>query len=64
MVQLVAIEFIGVIKRIGKSVYIRVDRKIAKTLELKDGDLVKVKMWRVKLVVEEFEKKKEKKKMK
>lgn len=64
MVQLVAIEFIGVIKRIGKSVYIRVDRKIAKTLELKDGDLVKVKMWKVKLVVEEFEKKKEKKKMK
>jgi len=57
------VEFIGVIKHIGGSTYIRIDKKIAKKLNLRDGDLVLVRMYRVKIVPEDFDigKKKSKK---
>jgi len=41
-------EFITQIRKFGSTLYVKIERKVAEELELKEGDFVKVKIWKVK----------------
>jgi len=55
-------EFITQIRKFGATLYIKIEKKVAEELNLKEGDFVKVKIWKVKWLVVEREKKEEHKK--